>query len=123
MNITNYSLIKKAHAAGSFNINIGDEVKARVAVNTDLGSFVSRAISAVIIVAALAAFIYLIYGGIQWIMSGGEKEKIKEARDKITQAIIGLAIVAASWAIIQLISIFFGIEIFGSGAITIPKPY
>jgi len=104
------SLIKPVRAqTGSFNINIDDEVKNRVAVNTDLGSFVSRTISAIIIVAALATFLYLIYGGIQWIMSGGEKEKIKEARDKITQAIIGLAIVAAAWAIYLLIDYFFGI--------------
>lgn len=114
MNIPFLSPINKVHAAtGSFDINLDNEVKSRVAINTDLGSFVSRTISAIIIVAALATFIYLIYGGIQWIMSGGEKEKIKEARAKITQAVIGLTIVASSWAIYLLIDYFFGIGITG----------
>ena len=59
--------------AGSFNINIGDETKDRVAINTDLGSFVSKSISAVILVAGLATFMYLVYGGLSWIMAGGDK--------------------------------------------------
>ncbi|KKU89223.1 MAG: hypothetical protein UY18_C0002G0036 [Microgenomates group bacterium GW2011_GWF2_47_9] len=97
--------------AGSFNIDLDSQVQSRVAINTDLGSFISHVFSAIIIVAAIAAFIYMIYGGFQWVMSGGEKDKIKEARDKITQAIIGLTVVAATWAIFLLIDYFLGIGI------------
>jgi len=98
-------------ATGSFNVNIGDETKSRVAINTDLGSFVSKSVSAVILVAGLATFAYLLYGGLQWIMSGGDKGKLEEARNKITNGLIGLAIVASSWAIYLLIDYFFGIGI------------
>lgn len=97
--------------AGSFNINIGDETKSRVAINTDLGSFVSKSFSAVILVAGLATFMYLIYGGLSWIMAGGDKGKLEEARAKITNGIVGLAIVASAWAIYLLIDYFFGIGI------------
>lgn len=96
---------------GSFDINLGDEVKSRVAINTDLGSFVSKGFSAVILVAGLATFGYLVYGGVQWITSGGDKGKLEEARNKITNGIIGLTIVASAWAIYQLIDYFFGIGI------------
>lgn len=95
--------------AGSFSVNIGDETKSRVAINTDLGSFVSKSVSAVILVAGLATFMYLLYGGIQWISSGGDKGKIEEARNKITNGIIGLAIVASAWAVYLLVDYFFGI--------------
>ncbi len=44
-------------------------------------------------------------------MSGGEKDKITEARDKITQAIVGLGVVASAWAIFKLVDYFFGIGI------------
>ncbi|MFH2019425.1 MAG: hypothetical protein ABII80_02330 [bacterium] len=108
MNLPSLSLIKQAHATGSFNINIGNQVEKRVAI-TDLNIFISRAISAVILVAAIATFLYLVLGGVQWITSSGEKEKVKEARDKITHAIIGLTIVAAAWAIYLLVDYFFGI--------------
>ena len=104
---------KTAHAAtsGSFSVNIGDETKSRVAINTDLGSFVSRVFSAIVLVAGLATFMYLIYGGVQWIMSGGDKGKLEEAKGRITNGIIGLAIVASAWAIYLLIDYFFGIGI------------
>ncbi len=97
--------------SGSFAVNIGDETKSRVAINTDLGSFVSKSFSAVILVAGLATFMYLVYGGLSWIMAGGDKGKLEEARAKITNGVIGLAIVASAWAIYLLIDYFFGIGI------------
>ena len=90
---------------------------------TDIGKLISSAIQIAFIIAGILTFAFLVIGGIEWLTSGGDKTKTQVARDRITAALVGLAIVAASWAIIQLISIFFGIEIFGSGAITIPKPY
>lgn len=100
-----------AHAQGSFQIGLDSQVSSRVAINSDLGTFISRVFSAIIIVAGIASFIYMVYGGLQWVMSGGEKDKITEARNKITQAIIGLAVVAAAWAIFKLVDYFFGIGI------------
>ncbi len=105
-----YAPVARA-ASGSFSINVEDEVKSRVAINEDLGTFVSRSFSAVILVAGLATFMYLVYGGIQWIMSGGDKGKLEDARNKITQAIVGLAIVASAWAVYLLVDYFFGIGI------------
>ena len=98
-------------AGGSFVINVDDQVKSRVAINEDLGTFVSRSFSAVILVAGLATFMYLVYGGINWITAGGDKGKLEEARNKITQAIVGLAIVASAWAVYLLVDYFFGIGI------------
>lgn len=101
----------RTSAQGSFNIGLEDQVSSRVAINTDLGDFVSRVFSAIIIVGGIATFIYMVYGGLQWIMAGGEKDKVKDAREKITQAVIGLAILASAWAIYKLIDYFFGIGI------------
>ncbi len=96
---------------GSFSINVDDQVKDRVAINEDLGTFVSRSFSAVILVAGLATFMYLVYGGVSWITAGGDKGKLDEARSKITQAIVGLGIVASAWAVYLLVDYFFGIGI------------
>ncbi len=112
MNFTNFQLVPQAHAqAGSFSVNVGDEVQSRVAINTTLGDFVQKGFSAVILVAGLATFMYLVYGGISWISAGGDKGKLEEARSKITNGIIGLAIVASAWAIYKLVDYFFGIGI------------
>ena len=76
---------------------------------------VARAIYAIFIIAAIIALFFLIWGGIKWITSGGDKGKTESARNKITAAIVGLAIVASSYALMQIIAYFFGIKIFDSG--------
>lgn len=98
-------------AAGSFNVDLGTQVQSRVAINQDLGTFISKSFGGILLVAGLATFLYLIYGGVEWITSGGDKGKIEEARSKITNGIIGLAIVASAWAVFLLVIYFFGINI------------
>lgn len=82
-------------------------------VPLDLGVYFSNAVGVALLVAAAAAFAYLIFGGIQWITAGGDKAKIEHSRDRITNAIIGLAIVTASWAIFLLLDHFFGLGVAG----------
>ncbi len=77
---------------------------------------------AIVTVGGLAFIVFLVWGGIQWLISGGDKAKTQEAGNRITAALVGLAIIAASWALIQLISYFFGIDVLG-GVVNIPKPF
>ncbi len=93
---------------------------------TDVGKLLSSAIGAALLLSALLVFGYLVMGGIQWITSGGDKGKTEAARNKITAALVGLAIVASSYAIMQIIAFFFGINIFGGGitdTLQTIKPY
>lgn len=75
-----------------------------------LGTLIQNAITVVLAIAGLLTFAYLVWGGIQWITSGGDKAQYEEARNKITAALVGLAIVAAAWALMQLIGQFFGVS-------------
>jgi len=75
------------------------------------GDIISTVIKLILIVAAVIAFIFLVAGGIKWITSGGDKEGTQAAQKTLTAALIGLLIVFAAWAIMQLLSRFFGIEI------------
>lgn len=77
-----------------------------------VGGLVSGIIRVMIIVAAIAFFIWLVLGGIRWIISGGDKSRTEAARDQITAALIGLVIVFAAFAIAQLIKILFGVDLF-----------
>lgn len=88
----------------------------------DIGKFISSIAGVALIIAAILVFIFLVWGGIQWITSGGDKGKTEEARNRITAALVGLAIVAAAWAIVQLVAYFFGIDIFGISK-TPPRGY
>lgn len=75
---------------------------------TDIGALINAVLSFVMVLGALLVFFYLIWGGIEWITSGGDKGKTEGARNKITAAVIGLIILAASYAILQLILRFLG---------------
>jgi len=88
-----------------------------------LPTLIRGAISLVMIIAALASFGYLIWGGITWITSGGDKGKVEEARMRISAALVGLVIVAAAWAIMLMIQHFLGIQLFGSETVLLPKGY
>ena len=76
-----------------------------------VGGIVSGAVSLVLIVVALVFFFILVWGGLKWVTSGGDEKKVGEARAQITNALIGLAIVFAAWAIMKLIGTIFGINI------------
>lgn len=75
-----------------------------------LGNLISSLLNFVMIIAAILVFLYLIWGGIEWITSGGDKAKTESARNKITSAIIGLIVLAASWAVLQLALQLLGFE-------------
>lgn len=83
------------------------------------GGMVSGAISLVLILVSLVFFFILVLGGLSWITSGGDEKKVAAARAKITNALIGLVIVFAAWAIMKLIGAVFGIDILGT--LTIPS--
>jgi len=86
--------------------------------NLTVAGVVAGAIKLLLVVAALLFFFMLVIGGIQWIVSGGDKAGSENARKRITSALIGLAIVFAAWAIVQLINVLFGVNIF---ELTIPS--
>jgi len=65
----------------------------------------------VIIVGGLAFILFFLWGGLQWIMAGGDKGKIEEAKAKLTQGLIGLAVLAASYVIVKFIETAIGIDL------------
>jgi len=65
----------------------------------------------IIIVGGLAFLLYFLWGGIQWILSGGDKSKLEEAKSKITQGLIGLAILGASYVIVKFIESAIGMNL------------
>ena len=115
-------LINSALAAGAMLLNTTGFVLAQVEDKVldltepsegigDIGTLISQGLRMAMIIAGILTFAYLIWGGIQWITSGGDKAAYEEARGRITAALIGLGIVAAAWAVMWIIGNFFGINV------------
>ena len=97
-----------AAAGGSFGGNtIGTDLPTE---NYTLMELVQMFIVyAFIIAAALTAF-YIFYGGITFILSGGNDEKIKQAVNTIRYAIIGLIITILSFTFVTIVGQIFGLN-------------
>lgn len=74
-----------------------------------LGDLLTFLIRIFFIVAGLAALLFLLTGALSWVTSGGNKENVDKARDKITNAVVGLILIVAVLAIIVTIEqVIFG---------------
>lgn len=76
-----------------------------------LGKILPNIITLLLIITSLAAFFYLIIGGIRYITSGGDKAQIESAQKQLTTAIIGLVLVFSVFAIMKVLGDFFGIDL------------
>lgn len=116
-----FDLVTKvvATAPGAPDLSIGKPENVAI---TNIGTLIRGVVQGAIVISALLVFMYLIWGGIQWITSGGDKGKTQEARDRITAALVGLAVVASAWAVMLIIQYFFGINVLNDN-ITPPTAY
>lgn len=86
--------------AGQFSIICG-------LTGARFGSTFGQVITFVFIIAIITALGFLVWGGIKWVTSGGEKTGVEEARNHVIAAVVGLIIVFLSYFILNLIIYFF----------------
>lgn len=70
---------------------------------TDLPTIVGRLIGAALTLLGSVLLVYILYGGFLWMTAGGEDKKVTEAKNVIKNAVIGLVIIAAAFAISNFI--------------------
>ena len=72
-----------------------------------LGDILTFAIRAFFAIAGLAALFYMLLGAFAWVTSGGDKDAITAAREKIQAAVVGMillvAVLAVIWTLEQVI--------------------
>jgi len=59
----------------------------------------------------LAVLVFFIWGGLSWLTAGGDKANIESARNKITNALIGMTILFASIAIVNFLGPAIGFDL------------
>jgi hypothetical protein len=76
---------------------------------TNIGTMVTNILMVGMSIAAVLTLLFIVWGAIDTILSGGDKQKYESARNKITYALVGLAIVVLSWGLWWLSMKFFGL--------------
>jgi hypothetical protein len=82
-----------------------------VAQSYDAVELINRAIAYAIIAAAFLSVVFIFFGGISFILSGGQEDKIKEAVSTIRYAIIGLVVTLLSVVIVGFIGRALGLNV------------
>ena len=77
---------------------------------TDNMTLIRNIIQGLLVIASVACLVFLVYGGTKWVLSGGDKTKISEARGVLTAAVVGLIVTFLSFFIINVVSAIFGIQ-------------
>lgn len=72
---------------------------------------VNLAIALAIIIAICLSVYYIFVGGISFILSGGQEDKIKEAVNTIRYAIIGLVVTVAAIVFLYFLGNVFGVNV------------
>lgn len=70
----------------------------------DLAKILLAVFEIILRVAGLVAVIFVIWGGFVYLLSQGEPDKIKGARETIVHALVGLAIAVSATAIVNLVA-------------------
>ena len=73
--------------------------------NTESGvpQLVGKIIQAALSLVATIFFFLMVYGGFLWMTARGNTDQISKAKDLITQAIVGVAVISAAWAITSFV--------------------
>jgi hypothetical protein len=83
-----------------------------------LGPIIGAVVTFLLIIVAIIALFFLIYGGLRWVTSGGDKGKVDEARKTVIAAIVGLVIAFLAFFILSVVLGFFGLSL---NNLTLPK--
>ncbi|MEK7573678.1 MAG: hypothetical protein AAB531_04605 [Patescibacteria group bacterium] len=87
--------------------NSGDFADLCNITSGNFGNVVGAAITLLFVIAVVVALGFLVWGGLKWILSGGDKSAVEGARNTIVAAIVGLIIVFLSYFILNLVLTFF----------------
>ena len=66
-------------------------------------SVFSRITNTVLLIVGLISVIMLVYGGLRYILSGGDSKKVTDAKNTVLYAIIGLIISMLAYAIVHFV--------------------
>jgi len=93
--------------------NIASSSKSIIesAQNYEILDIINRGLAYTIIVAAFLSVVFILVGGISFILSGGQEDKIKSAVGTIRYAIVGLIVTILASVIVGTVGKAMGLNI------------
>ncbi|MBT5338510.1 hypothetical protein HN858_02825 [Candidatus Falkowbacteria bacterium] len=79
--------------------NVGKGLHGADKPKADLPTIVGSIIKIILTLLGIIMVILVVWGGVQWMTAGGNEDQVKKAKQMLTNAVIGLAITLAAYAI------------------------
>lgn len=92
-----YGLIPVVYAQGSANPDLSVSLGWSI---PSLGGILTFIIRFFFVIAGLAALFYLLLGALAWVTSGGSKDNVEKAQQKIIAAVVGVVLIVVVLSII-----------------------
>lgn len=102
---------------GIFNPVIG--ILGRQAGEVTVGYLVAAFLRLAYMFGSLMVLVFFIWGAIEWMTAGGDPEAVKRAQARLTNAFIGLALLAGTYLIAVILGTILHINLL---EIVLPKP-
>ena len=117
MNIIDMKNMKKIIIAFFLFIPVVVKSSSGVVFNNPLGesgglpeNIIASVIQYALGLSGILALIAFIYGGIWWLVSLGDSNKVTKGKEIMKWAVLGLFVIFSSYAIINVLFDFFGIK-------------
>ena len=96
---------------GIGKLGLEDKVITNETVKAQFTGTISMVITSLTVVGGLAFVIFFTLGGLKWLTAGGDKSKVQEAQQQMTQGVIGLVAMVAGLFVVGIVGGVLGIDI------------
>lgn len=90
--------------------DLGFSGDVNISGSLTLAEIITALLPYIYTIAGLILFLYLIIGGFQFLVSGGDQNKIQAGKSKITNALVGFFILFLAYWIVQLVAIVLNVN-------------
>lgn len=87
-----------------------------------LAKLIAQLLSLAFILAGIILLAMILWSGIEWMMAGGDQNKLKAAQGRLTSALVGFVILVAARAILGFIADILGVTWLDTLKISWPTP-
>ncbi len=77
-----------------------------------ISKFLSNLIALIFSIATIVLIFMILWGAYDWLTSGGDKEKLENAKKKLINAFVGIMLFAIAFAVIRVLGQFTGFKFF-----------
>lgn len=89
-----------ALAQGGFQFDPGNVIKSTTGLpSKDAKLTVIAAVQYVLSFLALIAVVIILWSGFEWMTAGGNEDRLRSAKDRLRNAVVGIVIILLAWAI------------------------